>query len=381
MSSSPEIDFSAQELTTIRSKLSRWFRQAGRELPWRTTNDPYHIWLSEIMLQQTTVKAVIPYYIRFLNRFPTVEDLAAATEADVLKYWEGLGYYSRGRNLRKAAIAICNDHHGELPQELAILQKLPGIGRYTAGAIRSFAFNLPAPILEANTLRLYARLLNFSGDPKSRDGEKILWEFAELLQRQKNPGVVNQALMELGSQICTPVDPSCDRCPLMIQCRAWRNQTQHQIPLKKSRPKITKLVETTVAIKSGNEFLIRQRQPEERWCGMWDFIRFETTSIGFQQKLTPTFPQSLNKEVRDHLSDQLSLKTGEPLPVTEIRHSVTRYRIRLLCLLMELPEKPKLSPTGANHFRWVDLKTLEGLPMPITGREFSEKLKNFKFPS
>jgi A/G-specific adenine glycosylase len=158
-----------------------WYRNHGRDLPWRMERDPYRVWLREIMLQQTTVAAVIPYLERFLVRFPTVESLAATEEADVLRLWEGLGYYSRARNLHRAAQRIVSDHGGEFPHEVAALQTLPGIGRYTAGAIASFAFGQPAAIVEANTLRLYSRLLGYDGDPRSSAGQQTLWAFAESL--------------------------------------------------------------------------------------------------------------------------------------------------------------------------------------------------------
>ncbi len=201
-------------LSEFRRRLVSWFRRHGRVLPWRETADPYRIWVSEIMLQQTTVKAVIPYYERFLDRFPDIRSLAAASEGEVLQYWEGLGYYSRGRNLRLAAIAVCDRYAGRFPETVAELQILPGIGRYTAGAIRSFAFDLPAPIVEANTLRLYCRLLAYDGDPTSSAGQKLLWSFAESLQPGKSAGRLNQALMELGATVCLPVNPMCETCPI-----------------------------------------------------------------------------------------------------------------------------------------------------------------------
>ncbi len=365
--------FDRSELVSLRRRLGNWYKKHGRVLPWRETHDPYQIWISEIMLQQTTVKAVVPYYQKFLRRFPTVSKLAAASEEEVLQYWEGLGYYSRGRNLRKAAIVIQEDHDGQFPMDLASLLSLPGIGRYTAGAIRSFAFDLPAPIVEANTLRLYCRLLNYAGDPRSREGEKLLWAFAELLQAKKNAGHLNQALMELGSQVCTPATPDCERCPLNVHCRAAAVDTQEFVPQKKTRPKVTQVVEATIAIRSGNRYLVRQRPTGERWAGMWDFIRFPIDSLTFKQKLSPKKLATLNSEVHEKISDQWKQNIDLPEVITEIRHSVTRYRIRLICLSAEAIGRVS-KKNLADNFQWAELQELDELPMPVTGRQFANLL-------
>jgi A/G-specific adenine glycosylase len=192
----------------LRRKLKTWYAGSARDLPWRATQDAYRIWISEIMLQQTTVAAVVPYYERFFEAFPTLETLANAEERQVLKLWEGLGYYSRARNLWKAARQLWEHSEGQFPSTVSELQELPGIGRYTAGAIVSFAFNRKAPILEANTVRLYSRLIGYESDPRSAEGQRILWRFAEQILPQCDPGRTNQALMELGARICAPSEPS-----------------------------------------------------------------------------------------------------------------------------------------------------------------------------
>ncbi|WP_437202805.1 A/G-specific adenine glycosylase [Planctomicrobium sp. SH664] len=354
----------------VRRALVKWYEQQRRSLPWRETRDPYRIWISEIMLQQTTVKAVIPYYERFLARFPTVELLAAATEAEVLQYWEGLGYYSRGRNLRLAAQVVCGIHAGSFPDDLTALQSLPGVGRYTAGAIRSFAFDLPAPIVEANTLRLYCRLLGYEGDSRSREGQQLLWEFAERLQPRQAAGVVNQGLMELGALLCTPVAPRCEACPVSRWCRAFAAGKQDEIPRKAARAKVTQVVEATVAVRRDGKLLIRQRGPEERWAGMWDFPRFPVESAAHEGKIELQAP--LLREVAERFFELTALRiTGEEL-ATEFRHSVTRYRIRLLCLTAELMGKISLRD---ETLRWVNPSELAELPMPVTGRKFAETLR------
>ncbi len=222
-------------LRRFRRNLLRWYDRAGRDLPWRATRDPYAVWISEVMLQQTTVAAVKPYFERFLERFPDVAALAAADESDVLRLWEGLGYYSRGRNLHRAARVVVEQHDGRFPEDVTTLQSLPGIGRYTAGAIASFAFDVPAPIVEANTVRLYARLTGLDGDPRSTAGQRALWEFAEAIVPAKRAGAFNHALMDLGATVCTINEPRCHDCPVRSCCRAFADGRQAEIPPPKRR--------------------------------------------------------------------------------------------------------------------------------------------------
>ncbi|MGQ0632991.1 MAG: A/G-specific adenine glycosylase [Planctomycetaceae bacterium] len=270
-------------LPQFRRALVAWYRRHARSLPWRATHDPYAIWISEIMLQQTTVAAVVPYFDRFVRRFPSVRSLAAAEEDEVLRLWEGLGYYSRARNIHKAARALVAEHGGRFPQQVAELVRLPGVGRYTAGAIASFAFDLPAPIVEANTLRLYSRLLGYRGNPRAADGQRALWSFAEAVLPRKGAGLVNQALMELGATVCTPDEPACDRCPVRRWCVAAADGSQAQIPEAPRRIQMTDVTEIAVAVRRKGRYLLLKRAPGERWAGLWDFVRFPLpadTSLG-----------------------------------------------------------------------------------------------------
>jgi A/G-specific adenine glycosylase len=375
--------FDSRRRAAMRRALQRWFVRHRRPLPWRESADPYRIWISEIMLQQTTVQAVIPYFERFLSRFPTLEELARAEEQEVLQYWEGLGYYSRGRNLHRAARIIRERHGGQFPNELDDLCALPGIGRYTAGAIRSFAFHLPAPIVEANTLRLYCRLLGYDGDPRSRAGEELLWDFAERLQPRPtrissgtppktSPGELNQALMELGSLVCTPRQPRCDVCPLKRFCAACASSRQEEIPRRKSRPEVTPLVEATVAIQSGDRYLLRRRDSNERWAGLWDFIRFPVEAVTDRQRLTPKTLSGARQAVTSGLAEHAPVAASSPEFVTEFRHSVTRYRIRLLCWTARREGDLGINgSTDPDRFRWLTLDELEQAPMPVSGRRFA----------
>lgn len=354
-----------EDIQKIQSELPRWFARFGRELPWRETNDPYQIWISEIMLQQTTVTAVRPYYERFLARFPDVQSLALSTEEEVLRMWEGLGYYSRGRNLRKAAQIICDQHQGRFPKNVAGLMELPGIGRYVAGAVASFAFGLRAPIVEANTLRLYCRLLGYRDDPRNSQGQQTLWAFAESILPKKDIGDFNQALMDLGSMICTPKTPDCARCPLKTVCRALATGQQNEIPLKASRPDVTDVTELTVAVIAGDQVFIRRRGAQERWAGLWDFPRF-ACEPGEQNDARHT------QLVTTHLRNEYGLAVAQVEPSMQIKHSVTRYRIDLRCYTAQLcgEANPPLHAEQA----WVERDSLTDRPMSVTGRKFAQQL-------
>jgi A/G-specific adenine glycosylase len=346
-------------LACFHRNLAAWYARNARPLPWRKTADPYRIWISEIMLQQTTVTAVVPYFERFLERFPTLARLAAAREEEVLRLWEGLGYYSRARNIHKAARLIVQEQNGRFPAEVATLLELPGIGRYTAGAIASFAFDHRAPILEANTLRLYCRLLGFRGDPRSAAGQKLLWDFAERLLPRKSPGLFNQALMELGATVCTPENPDCAHCPVRTSCAACANGWQNEIPARAARPAPTDVTEIAVAVHRGGRYLMRRRPPGERWAGLWDFVRFAWDD-GRRQS-----PAGIAGAVHRHAGVEVA--TAER--IAEIRHSVTRFRITLCCYAAEW-SAGEIDRSG-REFRWVPARKFAALPLSVTGRKLA----------
>jgi A/G-specific adenine glycosylase len=231
-------EWNARRLTQLRKRATEWFQANGRVLPWRQTNDPYAIWISEIMLQQTQVATVIPYYLRFLESFPKVIDLANASLDDVYRHWAGLGYYRRARQLHDAAKKVADTHAGTFPTSHVDVANLPGIGRYTVGAILSFATDQRLPIVEANTQRLYARLLHWPEELSSKSSQNALWNFAEqVLPSKSGSGLVNQSLMEIGSQVCTAKTPSCLECPLIDLCPTFANGSQASIPAPK-KPKV-----------------------------------------------------------------------------------------------------------------------------------------------
>lgn len=349
-------------LRRFRAGLRRWHKQHGRELPWRNCRDPYRVWISEIMLQQTTVAAVKPYFERFMQRFPDVGTLASADEEAVLRLWEGLGYYSRARNLHRAAKTLMESHNGSFPQTIDELLTLPGIGRYTAGAIRSFGFDLPAPIVEANTLRLYSRLLGFRGDPRSAVGQKMLWSFAEMLVPQKEPGEFNQALTDLGATVCTPTEPDCNLCPVALCCRALVEQSQAEIPRAAQRPEMTEVHESTVAVESRGKFLLLRQPKGVRWAGLWDFPRFASSS--------PT--SNSTPFVEQRIATDFGLEVRIVRRVVQIKHTVTRYRITLDCWLAKCASARDLK-TQLEH-AWVSGDDFTKYPLSTTGRKLANLL-------
>jgi A/G-specific adenine glycosylase len=252
--------------------LVRWFRAGHRDLPWRRTREPYRVWISEIMLQQTRVEVVVPYYERFVARFPTPHALADAPLDDVLAAWSGLGYYRRARQLHAAAALVVREHAGELPAEDEALRALPGIGRYTAGAIRSIAFGHAAPIVDGNVARVLSRLFALAGGPGDAAWEKRLWTLATALVPAADPSAFNQGLMELGATVCTPRAPRCEACPLARFCRAHAAGREEAYPpaKKRARPeKVERWVLLAVRPRDGAVWM-RRRGDDEHNAGQWE---------------------------------------------------------------------------------------------------------------
>jgi len=255
---------------TLQRALLAWYDAHKRSMPWRDRVTPYRTWVSEIMLQQTTVAAATPYFGRFIARFPTVESLAAASEEDVLKQWAGLGYYSRARNLRKAAQKIVAEHGGRFPSDFDVILDLPGVGRYTAGAIASIAFGKPYPVLDGNVARVFARLFGIFDDVKAAATQKALWAQAESLVDEERPGDWNQALMELGATICLPESPRCGECPLAERCAARARGVQDELPNTGKRRAPVDLAWTCLWIEDAGRVLLWRRSERERFLrGHW----------------------------------------------------------------------------------------------------------------
>lgn len=349
----------------FRRAVLRWYRHSGRDLPWRDERDPYRVWVREIMLQQTTVAAVVPYLERFLAALPTLETLADASEQDVLRLWEGLGYYSRARNLRKAAQTIVADFEGAMPVSVEAIQSLSGIGRYTAGAIASFAFGQQAAIVEANTARFYARLIGLDEELSKSSSQKRLWAFADAVVPAKEPGKFNQALIDLGATVCRPKEPLCSECAVASLCKAFQTNRVGEIPAPKKRSVPTQLVEACVAVERRNEVLLQQRDETEWWSGLWDFPRFRESEGG-----TMTDDQRrtwLAKAVREQSG--LEIKTANY--VKTMTHAVTRYQITLHCYRAQVIAGRKQSK---RRLKWVPITKLREMPLTKTARRFANRL-------
>jgi len=267
-------------IRSLRRRLLDWFAQHRRDLPWRASEgqagNAYHILLSEIMLQQTQVATVIAYFHRFIQAFPTVESLAAADEQQVLRLWQGLGYYRRARNLHAAAKAIVQEHEGEIPSNVDELLALPGIGRYTAGAIASIAFGQRAPLVDGNVMRLLARLFAIEEPIDGTAATKRLWELAQKLVPAEQPGDFNQAMMEVGATVCLPRGPLCAICPVRSLCEADKRGIAQSLPIKKKKTKPRAVTHHILAIERGGKFLFHQRPAAGLWSNLWQLPTCET---------------------------------------------------------------------------------------------------------
>ena len=356
----PPIDLShldSRAKTDLRRKLLAWFDANQRDLPWRRNKTAYRIWVSEIMLQQTQVVTVIDYYKRFIKQFPTVKKLAAARESEILKIWEGLGYYRRARQLHAAAQVIVEQHGGKFPTDFDEVLALPGIGRYTAGAILSISGDQRLPILEGNTIRVFSRLMLLDGDTTTRENQNALWDFSEELLPRKRAGDFNQALMELGSEVCKRRNPLCSDCPVRLHCAARAHHRQSELPRPKKPPKYEEINEAVIVARRNNKVLMRLCGKEERWAGLWDFPRFQITSRAAEAQLS------------NDLHEATALSTVVENTNRTIKHAVTRFRITLDCF--EATEvSGKLKQQTA--YKWVTLKELVDLPLSVTGRKVSK---------
>jgi A/G-specific adenine glycosylase len=353
------------DFTSIHNELLTWWDADHTDLPWRRSNDPYAIWVSEIMLQQTQIATVISYFERWLARFPTVQALAEASLDEVLKLWEGLGYYSRARNLHAAAQAVMGDWNGRLPQTATDLMTLKGIGRYTAGAIASIAFDEPVPVLDGNVIRVLSRLTDLPDDVTQTATKNSLWQLAGQLVPPKRPGDFNQALMELGQQVCLPAKPLCPLCPLSASCLAHQRGTQHERPVRPPRQR-TPHYEVVAGIiwakdavvgEPNGKFLIGQRPLDGLLGGLWEFP-------GGKQEANETLPQALLREIQEELA--IEIKVGDY--VTSIKHAYTHFRITLHAFhAQHLSGQPQ--HLGVANHAWVTLADLDHYAFAVTDRK------------
>ena len=348
----------------LHQKLIDWYEMNHRILPWRETEDPYKIWISEIILQQTRVAQGMEYYHRLITRFPDIQSLADAQEDEVLLYWQGLGYYSRARNMHKAA-QLMREHqlfnryaadqeifqHSSEPSELlnseqifAALRSMPGVGDYTAGAIASFAFNLPYPALDGNVYRVLSRLYDCEIAFDTTQGKKHFRKLAEELLDRTRPRLFNSAIMELGALVCLPTKPMCDECPLNTWCKALANNTVELLPVRKLRPKVRdRYLEYTIYITPEKTTLIHQRKGNDIWKHLWEFV--ETTNVN------SLINDNINNLRGNQLPAALQRNTSElsellnPYKVIEITHVLSHQKLHARFIIKNVPELPAIPDT------------------------------------
>lgn len=342
-------------LDSLHRSVLRWYDRHGRDLPWRATRDPYRVWVSEVMLQQTLVATVTDYYRRFLERFPTIRALANSKLGDVLHAWQGLGYYRRARNLHQAAKAIVRDHRGKFPDSVEAIRSLPGLGRYTANAIACFAFGQRRPILEANTRRLWARVTAADTDPAKQPLHNSLWRLAETVLPKRRFDDFNQALMDIGSQVCLPTQPNCSRCPIRKCCQAFRQGNVDEYPHRPPKTALVDVDHVSVVLwndakqRNGRRVLVAQCPPDGRWAGLWEFPRVERMK---GERWIDAASRALEKV------GVSSARVGRR--ILTHKHGVMHYRVDLRCY-EAVGGRIRKSPIPI-RLRWVSLEKLSLLP-------------------
>jgi A/G-specific adenine glycosylase len=332
------------QIERLRTALLEWYDARRRDLPWRRTTDPYAIWVSEVMLQQTTVATAGPRWQRFLDGFPSVQALAAAPEADVIAEWSGLGYYARARNLHAAARRIVTELNGEMPRSFEVLLALPGMGRYTAAAVASIAFGEPVAALDANVERVLARLESFGEDVRTPTAKRHLWERAQAMLAVRRAGDWNQAMMELGAVVCLPRAPQCPSCPAGSVCRARATLRPEQFPVKSPKPPMESVREVAAVLRRGEHLLVLQRPPRGSFAGMWEVPR----------GVARDGEDSRDAVVRI-VHERVALDVKPTRPLLRLSHTVMRRRIDLAVWQVELlaPGEPRMKADDAQRAEWL----------------------------
>lgn len=353
--------------TAIADALLGWFDHLQIRLPWRGSRDPYRIWLSEIMLQQTRIAAVEGYYDRFLQRFPTIEMLAAAPLDEVLKLWEGLGYYSRARNLHRFAQQVVNDMGGQFPASAEALQELPGIGRYTAAAIASIAFNERIAVLDGNVMRVLARLTDFAEDITETRSQDQLWQIAESLLPSARPGDYNQAVMDLGRLVCVPRRPNCEACPIQAHCLAFAHHTTTKRPVKKPPAQRQSVYAVAAVIRDGQgRILLIQRPTNGLLGGLW------TLPGGFCED-DETLDAALRRRVRDDLGLEISVGPQMAVATQDLTH--LRMTVRAFACEVTAGE---IEARSVPAFAWAELSELHQFSLGKADREVVNALEQWQ---
>ena len=339
-----------------------WYAKHARPLPWRGIKNPYAIWVSEIMLQQTRVETVIPYYTKWMERFPSIQALAEADEQDVLNAWEGLGYYSRARNMLRAARMVCDQYGGGFPHETSELEKLPGIGRYTVAAISSIAFGADKAVLDGNVKRVLARVFMFAEPVNTTVGEKKLWVLADDLLPKGRASDYNQAVMDLGATVCTPASPKCIECPVNQLCEANKKNEQSKYPIMLEKPVVPHIDVCAAIIVRDGKVLIARRPSKGLLGGLWEFP-------GGKVEMGETHTEALVREIKEEL--------GTVITAIELfgtyKHAYTHFKVTLQAWMVRLTGQEPIA-LEASEIRWVQIAELGEYPMGKIDRSISNDL-------
>ena len=336
---------------TVATKLLPWFARNKRCMPWRNNRTPYRVWISELMLQQTRVDQVIPYFNRFMKRFPSLKSLAAASQEEVLKQWEGLGYYSRARNLHKTAQIISRDFRGRFPRTAEEIIKLPGVGSYTTAAIGSLAFNLDLAVVDGNVIRVLSRLFAYTKDTRSTTAKKEIQQLADALLVKGDAGNFNEAMMELGATICLPKNPRCTDCPMFKVCLGHESGRPIDYPIKAPKKKVPHIiVGAAVVTNRKGEVLIAQRRNEDMLGGLWEFP-------GGKQEIGETIQQCIVRELKEELG--INIETGVFL--ITVKHAYSHFTMEMHTYFAKIKSgRPR--PIECQDYRWVEISALREFP-------------------
>lgn len=356
-------------LNPLRKRLLDWYDENRRDLPWRRTRDPYRIWISEIMLQQTTVRTVEPRWRRFLERFPAVEALATAPLDDVLAEWSGLGYYARARNLHAAARRVVDDFGGEMPRSFEVLLALPGMGRYTAAAVASIAFDEAVAVLDANVERVVARLVAHPGDIRRAPVKRALWDRAGELLDPRRAGDWNQAMMELGAVVCLPAAPLCGQCPLAPWCKARESGAPERFPVKSPKPAMREVREAAVIVRRGDRVLVLQRPADVSFAHFWETPRVELAE-----------GESARDGARRAARELAGLDIEPAREVLRLRHVVMSRKIELSVWEADHPGGRIRRSYHENH-EWIDPAEWATRPISTTQKDIALFLSEGRQPA
>ena len=362
MLSTLSVKLNPKQTQQFQKSLIKWYKRHRRPLPWRETANPYFIWVSEVMLQQTQVNTVIPYYHKFIQRYRTLKDLAAASLQDVLKSWEGLGYYTRARNFHKAAKQVLNLYDGSIPDVPTDFQKLPGVGDYITAAVQSIAFHQPLAVVDGNVKRVLARLFQMNEPVNSSNALKSFKKHAYKLLLTSEPGMFNQAMMELGAIICKPTQPACINCPVRKSCLSFKKDTTNKYPKRLASKPVPEYHIAAAIVRKNGRLLITRRKPEGLLGGLWEFP-------GGKVNDNETPEHACIREIKEEVN--LKIKVDNHL--THIRHAYTHFKIKMdvyLCTYVS----GKIKLNGPVDFNWVYPSKIKDYPFPRANHKFFQTL-------